>query len=126
MKQELLKRFVKTKETIITTFNYVELTDGHIQVEAWSNEEAFKEIVPCFLFMYAILVEHKLPQQYKDKSAQRDMAEKLLHISGIVSATYKKLTLKDDKCCCLYELLETFLLMYQLYGHGEPTHWRYS
>jgi hypothetical protein len=126
MKQELLTRFIKTKETILPTFNYVDLTTGHIQTEAWLTEKIFNDIVPCYLFMYAVLVERKMPPQFKEKAAQGEMAEKLLHISGVVSATYKKLTLNDDKCCCLYDLLETFLLMYQQYGNGESTHWRYS
>ena len=118
--EELLERFNKTKDIILPTFHYVSSLDDN---ERDFCEETFNQIAPCYLFMYSVVVNKKVPSSYISIDAQEEMYKQLKEISGISAAAYKIMQSsknKDDEYTKEFiELLETFLLMYYLYHTGQ-------
>ena len=115
----LLERFKTTLEVIIPTFNYVDALDDS---ERDYCEETFYQISPCYMYMYSVVIDKKIPDAYNTNNAQFEMFDQIKLMAQISAATYKKMRLTIDDAnehtLGFYALLETFLLMYYAYING--------
>jgi len=117
----LKERFTKTLDILVPTLNYVDSLDEY---ERDYCEETFYQIAPCYLYMYSIVMEDKIPAAYSKIDAQLEMYEQLKVIASVSAATYKKMRNEmdgaDEYKQGFFALLETFLLLYYAYINGLP------
>lgn len=118
-KDELLARFKTTLDILKPTFAYVDSLDD---LERDFCEQTFFELSPCYLYMYSIVVDKKIPAAYQEVEAQYEMFEKIKFVASISAIEYKRLRAKLDSLDTyqkgFYALLETFLLLYYAYNKG--------
>ena len=110
----LVSRLSKVKDILIPTFNYVCSLD---ESERDYCEQTFFELSPCFLYLYAVKVNGKIPDAYAKPQAREDMNKQLTLIAGVTAGAYKKACKceKDQYAEGFIALLESFLLLYYAY-----------